>query len=277
MTTLLYPDPGSIFTGTASHYLARPGYPAELLDRVAELARRLPGSRVLDLGTGPGVVALELAQRGAHVVAVDPSLEMLAEGKRRAAARFLTDIEWVEGHSGALPPLVGDFAVVVIADAFHLMRRQETLATLDGLVHPDGCVVLLSHRWPGHPKPSWDPLLERVRARHLGPRRHAGPTGYAPRPEAASHEEVFRNSAFHRITKTTYDYMIDVTLDGLIAWQLSQAHSSAPVLGERRAAYEEDLRRLLSAFEPSGRFRERSQAHLLIGQRSQPPTPRAEG
>lgn len=261
----LYADPGEIFTGTASFYSARPGYPDELLDRIARLAGG-PGARVLDLGTGTGVVARALAARGLDVLAVDPCREMLEEARRLAAASGHDSIEWREGTAEELPSSLGPVALAVIGDAFHWMDRDRVLRVLLQLITPDGCIALLSHRWPGYPKPSWTPLLEQVRSRHLGPNRHAGPTGEFTRPQA-DHERVFRDSAFGHLTRITTDYTIDVDLDRLITWQVSQAHSSLPLLGEGLAAYEADLRTLLRAWQPTGRFREVSQAHLLIARR----------
>ncbi|MFE3166601.1 class I SAM-dependent methyltransferase [Streptomyces sp. NPDC059224] len=269
-----YRTPGSVFTGTARYYAGfRPGYPAELIDLCVQFASAFPGRRVLDLATGTGAVAIALAERGVDVVAVDPSSEMLDEARRSAAERGVTNVEWQEGSSYELPDF-DDVSLVTIGDAFHWMiPRAEALAALDQRVVPGGAVALLSHRWPGHPKPSWDPVLSRVRARHLGPSLSAGPTGQASRDEAGTHEDIFRHSAFSHLTKTTTDYTLNVTLDQLVNWQFSQAQTSIPVLGDRRGAFESDLRATLRAWEPTERFQETSQAHLLLGRR---PSARAE-
>lgn len=266
-----YRVPGGIFAGTASYYArTRPGYPDELIDRCVEFASLFPGRRVLDLGTGTGAVAIALAERGVDVLAVDPSPEMLDQARRSAAERGVTGVDWQEGSSLGLPEF-DDVSLVTIGDAFHWMiPRAPVLDALDGRVVPEGAVALLSHRWPGHPKPSWDPVLNRVRARHLGPSLTAGPTGEASREEAGSPEDVFRGSAFSQLTRVTTDYTLDVSLDQLVDWQFSQAQTSKPVLGDCSAAFESDLRASLRAWEPSRRFTETSQAHLLIGRRPSP-------
>lgn len=260
-----YADPGEIFASTARHYAVRPGYPAALLDFVRCL---VPGDgiRVLDLGTGPGVVAIGLARRGVQVVGVDPSEEMLTQARRQAAKHGVTGIDWLCGVAEDLPR-VGAVDAAVIGDAFHWMKRSTVLDALDRVIRPGGCLALLSHRWTGWPKPSWARAVEKVRVRHLGHKRHAGPTGQYAEPERGSHEDVVRGSAFNQVIMTRADYEIDVTLDELVTWQLSQAHTSEAVLGQARHAYEADLRAVLHGLQPSGRFTERSVAHLLVGRR----------
>src|SRR5579862_6323796 len=67
-----------LFRGTAPYYARfRPQYPAKLIAQLARAARLGEGSRVLDLGTGPGHVAVPIAGYAAEVVAVDPEPEML--------------------------------------------------------------------------------------------------------------------------------------------------------------------------------------------------------
>jgi len=62
---------------------------AEYVTRLAALAEHaiLPGSKVLDLATGTGSVALEFAARGCIVTGVDCSEPMLAEARRKATER----------------------------------------------------------------------------------------------------------------------------------------------------------------------------------------------
>jgi ubiquinone/menaquinone biosynthesis C-methylase UbiE len=81
----------------AARYDDYPGYgrlsPSEHAEWTA-LLRRLMDSdrpqRVLDVGTGTGLVALLLAELGQNVVGVDPSLPMLDQARRKASAAGLT-------------------------------------------------------------------------------------------------------------------------------------------------------------------------------------------
>jgi SAM-dependent methyltransferase len=263
-----YPDSAAIFAGTADYYLRyRPGHPTPVLDYLAGLARAR-GARVLDLGCGPGTVALALAERGIGVVAVDPNADMLAAGRRAAAERRIGGVEWRRGDAHRLDELadLGEVAGATIGDAFHWLDRERTLAGLDDLVTPAGFVAVVCSRAPGTPKPWWEPVLDRIRDRHLGPVRHAGPDAYW-QELTVDHETVLRRSAFPRVTALRVDYDLDYGLDELLGLQLSQAYSSPAVLGDRQEAFQREVRAALAATEPSGRFRASMQAHLIIGRR----------
>jgi 2-polyprenyl-3-methyl-5-hydroxy-6-metoxy-1,4-benzoquinol methylase len=76
-------DPKTTFTGTAAFYSRyRPQYPPEAFAVLREKFRLTSSSRVLDLGCGPGHLALPLAAMVGRVYAVDPNEEMMAEARR---------------------------------------------------------------------------------------------------------------------------------------------------------------------------------------------------
>lgn len=80
---------GVDFGRVSGDYAAfRPGPPGSLYDRI-ELFQPIAGSRVLDVGTGTGVAALEFAARGARVVASDKSQEQIDAAREAASARGL--------------------------------------------------------------------------------------------------------------------------------------------------------------------------------------------
>ena len=58
-----------------------------------------PGDRVLDVATGTGDLAIELARRGCEVVGSDFSEEMLARARAKEPA---VAWEWADAHVAAL-------------------------------------------------------------------------------------------------------------------------------------------------------------------------------
>jgi len=67
----------------------------------ALMLRQLPddlrGARILDAGCGTGAMAVELAQRGADVVAVDISPALVGIAEKRMPANLAGHISWVAG------------------------------------------------------------------------------------------------------------------------------------------------------------------------------------
>ncbi len=75
-----------IFETVAQLYdRARPGYPPELFDDLADMARLRSGSRVLEIGCGTEQATRPLAERGYKVVAVEIGPELAALARRKLA------------------------------------------------------------------------------------------------------------------------------------------------------------------------------------------------
>ena len=70
--------------------------------RAADLAQAAPGSRALDVATGTGDLAIELASRGADVTGMDFSAEMLAIARRKAPAIPFEEGKEITASSGCL-------------------------------------------------------------------------------------------------------------------------------------------------------------------------------
>jgi demethylmenaquinone methyltransferase / 2-methoxy-6-polyprenyl-1,4-benzoquinol methylase len=122
--------------------------------RAVDLAGVGPGDRVLDVATGTGELALELARRvspGGEVVGSDFSEEMLARArvKPKPAGAELS-FEW--GDALALPYEDGSFNAVTVG--FGLRNFAEIdrgLAEMRRVVRPGGRVVILEFTNPTRP------------------------------------------------------------------------------------------------------------------------------
>lgn len=262
---MAYNDPSLLFAGTAETYLKyRPPHPPLFLD---QLARTTPEGMILDLGCGPGSIALALAERGRDVIAIDASHEMIDAARVAAGGRRLAgNVEWRVGDAHALsglPPLAG----ITIGDAFHWFDRAEILRQADGLIVPGGFVAVIMSFTAGTPKPWWYPLVDHVIQRHLGPTRYAGPHTLYREPEGGDHEAVLRASTFDRLAVTRTDLRIRMDLERVLGNQYTQAFTSPPVLGDRFDAFDQDLRTLLKAAQPSGVFTATTQPGLIVAHR----------
>jgi ubiquinone/menaquinone biosynthesis C-methylase UbiE len=77
-------------------------------ERTVELLGVAAGHRVLDVATGTGNAAIPAAQKGANVIGLDLTPDLLAAARGRATAAGV-DVEWVEGDAEELPFDDGSF------------------------------------------------------------------------------------------------------------------------------------------------------------------------
>lgn len=266
-----YDNAAGIFASCGTSYVAyRRRHTPAVVDYLAhQLSGTAEQSRVLDLGCGPGTLALDLAERGICVTGVDVSPEMLAAGQDWARTRGIRSVTWKQTDATEVATLTEDgglFDGATVADSFHWMDRPRVLAALEQAVRPGGFVAVVGYRAPGTQREWWHPLLEQLRLRWLGSANLAGPGG-AYVELAGGHEEVLRRSAFSQVSVLRVDYQRIYSLDDLVGLQRTYAYSSAATLGERQAAFEEDMRGTLTAACPEGVFTTDLQAAVIIGRR----------
>jgi SAM-dependent methyltransferase len=244
-------NPEELFAGAARYYARfRAPYP----DGVFALLRRefrLDGTgTLLDLGCGTGQVALRLARDFARVVAVDVDTGMLEEGRRAAVAADVKNVEWIRGTAEEMVPDRGPARLATCGNAFHWMDRERVLAGLDSAVEPEGGLAILAggsiSLW--NTEATWARAAIDVIRRHLGGRRRAGKAVFEEPEER--HEEVCRRSAFSRVKVHRIPVERRWTVDEFVGALYSTSYCSPVVLGDRRAAFEADLRATLAQVVP---------------------------
>lgn len=106
-----------------------------------------PGSRILDLATGTGDMALEVLRQepGASVVGLDPSAEMLAVGREKIAGQGLSEqIEMQQGEAETLPFDDDSFDGVCISYGIrNVADRGAGLREMARVTRPDGRIAIL--------------------------------------------------------------------------------------------------------------------------------------
>lgn len=120
--------------------------------RVVQEVRRARPERILDLATGTGDLALVLARRipDAQVVGVDLSEKMLAEARRKIAARGLADrISLESGDAEHLAAAEGSFDAATVAFGVRNFGDLEAgLGEMARVLRPGGKVVVLEFSRP---------------------------------------------------------------------------------------------------------------------------------
>jgi demethylmenaquinone methyltransferase / 2-methoxy-6-polyprenyl-1,4-benzoquinol methylase len=186
-----------------------------------------PGDRVLDVATGTGLVAERLAQRGAVVVALDQSEEMLAAAGARLA-RLDGRVELVRGEAERLPFPAGGFDALTFT---YLLRYVDdpaaTLAELARVVRPHGRIGMVEFGVPARPalRAAWAaytrvglPALGRLASpaweevgRFLGP-SISGFWAHHPLAEIA---ELWRRAGIGRVAVRPMSFGAGVVITGV--------------------------------------------------------------
>ena len=116
---------------------------------VADLALP-PAARLLEVGCGAGLVAVELARRGYIVEAVDTSPAMVDLARGHAAAAGVTDRLTVRiGDAHALPGETGSYTLVLALGVVPFLHSPAAaLRDMARVLKPDGYVLLTSdNQW----------------------------------------------------------------------------------------------------------------------------------
>jgi SAM-dependent methyltransferase len=263
MTATIPYDPHR-FRSAAAHYLAgRPAYAPTLIQRVATACGLLQTHRVLDLGCGPGQLAVAFASLAGEVVGVDPEPEMLRMAAENAAAAGV-HIKLVEGSSYDLRPAFGRFRLITIGRAFHWMDRAETLMRLDTLVEPDGMVALFADRHPDVPDNRWRRDYEELIDRYT---EGDSVRGLRKSPAWLRHEAVLLDSPFSRLERISVIERRQVSVESLADRVRSMSVTSHDRLGARTEMLADEIKTAMSRIAADGRITEVIESEALLARR----------
>ena len=266
----------SLFAGAARYYVqGRLPYAEGLADVLAEALGLDGRGRLLDVGCGPGVVALRLAHLFEEAVGLDPDADMLAEAARLAGDQGVTNATWVRLRAEELPGGLGSFRTVTLAASFHWLDRPAVAGAVRTMLEPGGAAVQVhapAYRGQGlegeeaaelpYPPPPDDAIVE-LRRRYLGPDTRAGQGIRNTSP--SGEDSVFRAAGFAPARRVIVPdgRIVERSIDDLVAMRFSSSPSAPHLFGGRVAEFEADLRRLLAGASPSGRFSVRLPDNIL--------------
>jgi SAM-dependent methyltransferase len=137
----------------------RPGYPEPFYELLAALGIGRPGQRILDLGTGTGVLARAFARRGARVTAVDIAPAQVAAA-RELAVREGLEITFQVAAAEAIDFPGGAFDVVAAGQSWLYFDAAVMVPKVLALLASDGALVLTHLMW----LPRKDPIARATEA-----------------------------------------------------------------------------------------------------------------
>lgn len=204
-----------------------------------------PGERVLDVGTGSGVAAVTARARGARVVGLDLSPEMLEEARASGAVAGFRDVDWREGDVESLPFADGEFDVVLSQFA-HMFAPRPDVATSEMLrvLRPGGRIAFAT--WPpGH---FWA-RMSALNARYMPPPPdQASVTGWGdPSTVRERLGDAVADLRFrHGVLRLPA--LSAAHLDALLANNPNRVLARQVLPPDRLASYEMEMRELAAAY-----------------------------
>lgn len=221
----------------------RSPYPPAFFRTVAERLSLSKQHALIDLGTGPGLLALGFAPYVGRVTGVDPEPAMIAAA-REAAARAGQAFALIEGKAEQLPHDVGTFDVVTIGRALHWMDRAGLAAVFERLVAAHGVILICSARSATDGRNPW--LADYNEARRFW--SGAQPSGHYRQDLAAN----LQGTRFGMAETITVESSHVLSVRDLAQRVLTFSTSSPAVLGDKVDAMLADVERRLQPFSRDG-------------------------
>jgi ubiquinone/menaquinone biosynthesis C-methylase UbiE len=125
----------------ADYIAARPGYPAEVVQHLEQVAGFTPGQTVLDLGSGTGLSAIPFLNAGYRVIGVEPNADMRAAGDQLLAAQANFSSVLAPADATGLPDHSADVAIA--GQAFHWFNRAATRIEMQRVLKANARTVAL--------------------------------------------------------------------------------------------------------------------------------------
>lgn len=187
---------------------------------------------------------------------------MLAEARRTAEELSVTNVRWVEGMAEDLPQAApGPYRLVTFGLSFHWTDEARVAEVVYDILEPGGALALVAHAVEGRPRPASPgppPIphdeIEALIGTFLGPTRRAG-QGSAP-VRTHRFEDVLVRTRFGAprsvFAPGVPDYVRDT--DSVVSNFFSMSYAAPHLFGDRADDFAAELRELLAARSPDGRF-----------------------
>lgn len=244
------------FDSTVPFYARyREPYPAGFFQEVARREGLETTESLIDIGCGPGSLAIGFAPFVKSCVGVDVETEML-EAARVEAARAGVHVELLQARIEDLPMDIGLFQAVTIGRALHWFDREEALAVLVRIVDANGWIAICGTR-------AYSAASQGGTGKFHDIRR-----AWSSDPDESRYRinlgDWFRGSRFRKVEDIEVTETHQVTIPDLIGRALSLSTTSPEVLGDRKPAFEAAMREALEPLSANGVFEEQVTAIATI-------------
>jgi SAM-dependent methyltransferase len=244
------------FASTVAYYEnARPPYGAAFFEAVAQQLGFDRSRRLLDVGAGPGILAIGFAPYCGEVVGVDPEPGMV-EAARAAAARARVAVRFIEGRFEDVAAKLGEFDVVTVGRAIHWLDPEPARAALDRALARQGRVLVCHASSVKDGRNPWLETFNTVRDRWKGDR------------PSRDHDTFFANGEFTRTGTIRVEGTYAVPVERLVERVLSMSTSSSERLGDEVPAMKSAMREKLAPFAAEGMIEDIVEARAEVFERA---------
>ena len=249
------------FASTVEFYARyREPYPPKFFEDVAERIGLRGTEMLLDVGCGPGLLAIGFAPYVARCTGIDPEAAMITAAGS-AAEEAGVALTLIHGRIEEFPEK-GPFDLVTIGRALHWMDSKAALPVLERIVSGSGHILICRASGVETEATPWMKPYDDVRRRWAS---ESGGQRY--RTDA---KEWFAGSSFGELATVSVTESRQVTIGDLVGRSLSRSITSPAVLGERRAAFEAEITATLEPFAENGVLQEQIVARAAIFARTRP-------
>jgi SAM-dependent methyltransferase len=210
----------------------RPSYPDEAIDAVFEGLGEPSALVVADVGSGTGISSRTFAERGAHVIGIEPNAEM------RNNARVPDNVEFRDGTAEATGLAPGSVDIVVACQAFHWFATPGAIREFRRVARLRAALLQYER----------DENNAFTKAYGDCVRAHATDDTEQMRMRALA---VFSNFPEARVMRYAYPAVQELDLDGVLGRAASSSYLANT--GPESVALRRDLRRIFEQNEQAGR------------------------
>jgi SAM-dependent methyltransferase len=232
------------FASTVEFYARyREPYPPAFFKKVAEQIGLCGDESLLDIGCGPGLLAIGFAPFVGRCTGLDPEPGMI-EAAKAAAEEARVTLCLIHGRVEEFPT-TQTYDVITIGRALHWLERSASLTVLERILAPDsGRILICRAASTETPETAWVKPYQEV--------RRAWASGPDEKHYQIDGKEWFAGSCFRELGETSVTERRQITISDLIGRALSRSNTSPDILGKGQARFKAEIAAVLEPFVQDG-------------------------
>jgi len=117
--------------------------PEMLFEQLKERGIRFNDLNVIELGSGTGIVARDLARNGANVTGIEPSRELIGEAVSIDKLAGVDKISYIEAYAEDFT-LPGKYPIFIAVRAWHWFNRIDVLRNIKKYIESNGLLLIIN-------------------------------------------------------------------------------------------------------------------------------------